>query len=183
MEPKDSLPHSQETATRSSSKPDQSSPCLPTHFLKTHFNIILPFTPGSFKWLLPLGFPTKTLYAPLFSELHATCSAHLILLDLITRIIFGEKCRSFSSSLCSLLHSAVNSSLAFFLLQLVSSSLILALSHFFLKRASYIVEIIYIAVVWTCTSIAGFIDATRTCIDSRSSPLPVTMILYEIYKF
>jgi hypothetical protein len=32
-----------------------------------------------------------------------------ILLDLITRIIFGDKYRSLSSSLCSLLHSPVTS--------------------------------------------------------------------------
>jgi hypothetical protein len=35
----------------------------------------------------------------------ATYSAHLVLLDLITRTIFGEEYRSLSSSLCCLLHS------------------------------------------------------------------------------
>ena len=30
-------------------EPDQSSPCSPSHFLMTHFNIILPSTPGSSK--------------------------------------------------------------------------------------------------------------------------------------
>jgi hypothetical protein len=35
--------------------------------------------------LLPSGFPTKTLYAA-----HATCPAHLSLLDVITLLIFGE---------------------------------------------------------------------------------------------
>ena len=41
----------------------------------------------------------------------------------------------------------------------------------------------YIAVVWTCTSIAGFIDITSTYLDSRLSPYSVMMILSEIYNF
>jgi hypothetical protein len=62
------------------------------HFLKIHLNIILPSTPGS-----PSCFPINTLYTPLLSPLRATCHAHLILLDCITRTIFGEEYRSLSS--------------------------------------------------------------------------------------
>jgi hypothetical protein len=45
------------------------------------------------------------------SLIRATCSAHLILLDFITRTILGEGYRSINSSLCSFLHSPVTSSL------------------------------------------------------------------------
>ena len=61
--------------------------------------------------LLPSGFPTKTLHTPLSSPIRATCPAHLILLDFITRTILGEEYKSFGSSLCNLLHSPVISSL------------------------------------------------------------------------
>ena len=61
--------------------------------------------------LFPSSFPIKTLYTPLSSPIHATCPAYLILLDFITRTMLGEEYKSFSSSLCNLLHSPVTSSL------------------------------------------------------------------------
>ena len=99
METKGSLLHSRVPTNCPCPESRQSIPCHPSHFLKIHFNIILLSTPRS-----PSGLPTKTLYAPLLSPIHATCCAHH-LLDLFTKIIYYEEHRSQISSLCSILHS------------------------------------------------------------------------------
>ena len=72
--------------------------------LSTHLRLGLP------SGLLPFGFPTKTPIHPTLLTLRATYPAHLILLDFVTRKIFGEEYKSFSSSLCNLLHYSVTSS-------------------------------------------------------------------------
>jgi len=63
--------------------------------LSTHLHLVSPvvsFPPVS---------PPRPYTPPLSSPIHATCPAHLILLDFITRTILGEEYRSFSSSLCN----------------------------------------------------------------------------------
>jgi hypothetical protein len=108
MEPIAPLQRLQVPATCPYPEPDQSSPCLPLPLSEDHFNILLTAAPGFFKWSLSLRFPHQNPVCTSSVPLHATCSAHLIL-NLITRTIFGDKCRSLSSKLCSFLHSLLTS--------------------------------------------------------------------------
>ena len=82
---------------------------LPSHFLNIHPHIILPFTPGFSKWSLSPSFPHQNpVYASL-SPIHTKCHVHLILRNVITRIVFGEEYRPLNFSLCSFLHFPVTS--------------------------------------------------------------------------
>ena len=82
-------------------------PTTTSHFLKTLLILSSHLRLGLPNGLFPSGFPTKTLCTPLPSSIRATCPAHLILLDFITRTTLGEEYRSLSSSLCNFLHSPV----------------------------------------------------------------------------
>ena len=110
MEPGSSLPHSQVPATCPYPEPDYPVHTLTSHFLKIHLNVILTSTPGSSKWSLTFRFPHQNPVYTSTLPIRATYPTHLIL-DLITRTILGEECRSLSSSLCSFLHSPLTSSL------------------------------------------------------------------------
>ena len=64
--------------------------------LSPHLRLGLP------KGLLPLGFPTKTLYAFLDRSIRATCPAHFSHLDLRFLIMLDKEYNACSSALCIL---------------------------------------------------------------------------------
>ena len=80
-----------------------------SNFLQIHINPIYVwvFKVVSFPQVSP---PKHYIQSPL-PAIRATCPAHLILLDLITRTIFGEQYRSQISSFCSFPNSPGTSSL------------------------------------------------------------------------
>jgi hypothetical protein len=138
MEPEGSLPHLQEAAICPYTEPDQSSPC-PILLLEDPILIYSHICLGLSSSLLPSGFPTKILYARRVSPIPATCPAHLILLNLITRRIFDEGYRSLSSSLCSLLHSpTLPNTISRWYLAIENRVSYAFLLSFFLAHVSYI---------------------------------------------
>jgi hypothetical protein len=81
---------------------------LPHYYYKIHFIILSPM-PRSSKWSLSFRFFQQTPYAFLVSLTHTTRFTHLVLLDIITQMMFGEQYKSWNSLLCSPLQSPVTS--------------------------------------------------------------------------
>jgi hypothetical protein len=131
-EPEGSSPHSQQPATGPCPKTNKSTPhprhqqVSPRSIMIPSYHLRLDLPSG----LFPLGFPSKNLYTFLSSPMRATCPAHHNLLDSICLMIFRDEYKLWSSSLCSLLHSSVTSSLLgpdILLRSLFSNSLSLSL--------------------------------------------------------
>jgi len=109
MEPEGSLLSLQASATCLYPEPDQSSPCRPIPLPKDSSSYYPPIYARVFQVVSFPHFPHQNPACT--SPVHTTCPTHLILLDLITRIISGKEYRSLSSSWCSFFHSPVISSL------------------------------------------------------------------------
>ena len=120
--------------------------------------------------LLSSGFPTKVPYALLLFPIHATCRAYLIRLDLVTRMTYAEKYRSWSSSLCRLLHSLLTSSL-------LGPNVFLdtLFSHTLSPRSSVILETRFdtrliksqhcISVYWSLYVLDSWLEDKRICTE------------------
>jgi len=86
MEPEGSLLHSQTPATCPYPEPARSGPTSWKSILIL-FSLLRMCLPSG---LFPSGFPNNTMFKALLSPKRATCLAHLIFLDFITRAIMSE---------------------------------------------------------------------------------------------
>jgi hypothetical protein len=84
MKHRGSLPYSQQPAICPYPEPDRSNPFPHPTSRRSILILSYPLRLGFPSGLLPTGFPTKSLYAPLLSLIRATWPAYLSLLDLIT---------------------------------------------------------------------------------------------------
>jgi hypothetical protein len=125
--------------------------------------------------LFPSGFPTNTLYAFLFAPVSATCSLHLILLDLIILILPRENYKLWRSSY-SFLQPRVTSSL-FSSITLITLSLCTSLtvrdkvSHTHRTTGTMIVLYILIFMFWQQTKRRKVLEWTTASVTGIQSPL------------
>ena len=131
------MPYTQEPVFSPYPEPEQPNPrdiLYSVLILLSHLRL------GAPNCLFPSGFPIRILYATLLSPIRATCPAHLIILDLITRRIFSDWYRSLSSYLCSLVVFPITSLLLgpnIFLTTLLSNTFSLRFSLKPRDQASY----------------------------------------------
>ena len=105
MKREGSLPHSQQPATCLGLEPVRA---CPVHFL-THFSTN-PFYGYVFQVVSFIQVaPPKPCISPLLFPVRVKCTVHIILSYLIAWILFGEACKSQSSSLYSVLQFLVTS--------------------------------------------------------------------------
>jgi hypothetical protein len=91
MEPEDSLPRTQEPSNGPYYEPDHAGYYISSHLSKIYFNIVHPLTSRSSCKSLSFCLSHQFLYAFLFSLIRVICPAHLIHLDYIVVITFGEE--------------------------------------------------------------------------------------------
>ena len=139
---------------------------IPTyHLLEIHSNIIHPSTPRYPQWSPYLRFPHQDTIHPLSSPIRATYPAHLILLDFITRKIFGEEYKSFSSSLSTFTSSLLGT---YIFLNTIFSNILTFLSSLYCSdhvshpyKTTGKIIVLYIlicsvvsySIIYTCTEI------------------------------
>jgi len=95
MEPEVSLPSSKGPTTCPSTHHAAINPAhtIPSYVFTVRFNIVLPFTPRSYKLPICSSFPSKTTYDSLFPHIRSTCHVFYIILNLLTQIL-GKECKS-----------------------------------------------------------------------------------------
>lgn len=102
--------HSVQNGINAYLESDKSNPHPPIIYFEIHFSISLSFLPSSSKHSLSFSSSDKKSVCIFYLPLHATSFMHFILLHLIA-ILFDEQYKSWSSSLCSVLHFPVTFSL------------------------------------------------------------------------